>query len=154
MKIDRRNFTAGNWRVGALAFTLIEVVFATAIAALVMAGMFKGYTMAARRAQFSACSVAANATAMRQLEQCVAANWVPAYGVTNLFSSSLLVPQTGNLCLPIAQSNVVSCTNYTSITQISTSPAYAMIQVQCVWTFPSYGGTFTNTLAVLRAPNQ
>jgi hypothetical protein len=61
---------------------------------------------------------------------------------------------TGNLCLPSAQGNVITCTNITTINQISTVPPYAMIKVQCIWTFPNYGGTYTNTVAVLRAPNE
>jgi len=134
-------------------FTLIEVAFAAAIAALVLAGMFKGYNVAGQEAQFSACNLAANAEAMRQLEQIVSADWVPSYNVSELFSASLTVPQTGNLCLPSACGNVINCTNYATVTQVSASPAYAMIQVQCVWSFPNTSTRFTNTVAVLRAPN-
>jgi membrane-associated PAP2 superfamily phosphatase len=130
----------------------MELVFASAIAALVMAGIFQGYNMASRRAQYSACSLAANSIAMRQMEQCIAASWVPGYGATNLLT------QTGsystNLCLPSALSNVVSCTVSYTTSQLSTNPPYAMIQVQCVWTLPSYGGTFTNGFATMRAPNE
>jgi type II secretory pathway pseudopilin PulG len=134
------------------AFTLIEVVIAGAIAALVMAGMFEGYTMAGRRAQFSACSVAATSEAMHQLEGAFSAEWVPAYGENALLA--LGGTNTANLCLPIAESNLITCTNYTTVTEISTNPPYAMIQVQCVWGFPNYGGTYTNTVSVLRAPNE
>jgi prepilin-type N-terminal cleavage/methylation domain-containing protein len=152
MKIDRPTGTTGDRCAGQPAFTLIEVVIATAIAALVLAGLFQGYNMAGRRAQFSACSLAANTTAMRQLEQSVSASWIPSYGISTLLS------QNGsygtNLCLPSARGNVVNCTVTYSATQVSTNPPYAMVQAQCVWTFPGYGGTFTNTLAVLRAPNQ
>ena len=132
-------------------FTLIEIAFAAAIAALVMAGMFEGYTIAGREAQFSACNLAANTEAMRHLEQVVAADWIPSYNNNTLLGMS--GTQTGNLCLPVANGNVVNCTNYTTVTQISTTPPYAMVQVQCVWSFPTYGGTYTNTVAVLRAPN-
>lgn len=154
MKIDISTKTDGNRRAGLPAFTLIEVVLATAIAALVMAGMFQGFNMAGRQAQFSACSLAANATAMSRMEQVLSAEWVPSYNITNLLSSSLTTPQLDNLCLPSAQGNVVNCTNYVTVTQLSTNPPYAMIQVQCVWTFPSYGGVYTNTVAVLRSPNE
>jgi prepilin-type N-terminal cleavage/methylation domain-containing protein len=150
MKIDRLTGTAGNRRAGQPAFTLIEVVFATAIAALVLAGMFQGYNLAGRKAQYSACSLAANTTAMRQLELVNSANWVPANGQTQLLTLS--GTQTGNLCLPSAQGNVVNCTNVTTVTPVSTNPPYVMIQVQCSWTLPGYGGTYTNTVAVLRSP--
>ena len=48
--------------------------------------------------------------------------------------------------------SVVPCTNYITITQVSTNPPYAMIRVDCVWMFSDMG-KFTNTVAVLRAPN-
>jgi hypothetical protein len=154
MKIDTSTGIGGNRRGGQAAFTLIEVAFAAAVAALVMAGMFKGYNIASRRAQFAACSLAANTMAMQKMERVISANWIPSYGVNQLADSSLLAAQPTNLCLPSALSNVVNCTIYTSInTNTSVNPPYAMIQVQCVWTFPNYGGTFTNTVAVLRAPN-
>jgi hypothetical protein len=152
MKIDRPTRTARKQCAGHAAFTLIEVAFATAIGAVLFAGMFMGYNLAGRKAQFSACSLAANTTAMRQLELVTSADWVPSYGQTQLLTLS--GTQTGSLCLPSAQGNVVSCTNVTTVTPVSSSPAYAMIQVQCSWTFPGYGGVYTNTVAVLRAPNQ
>jgi prepilin-type N-terminal cleavage/methylation domain-containing protein len=136
---------------GQAGFTMIEVTFAAAIAALVLAGMFQGYDVAGRRAQFSACNLAANTQAMRQLEQVEAAQWVPSYSETELLTLSSTT--TANLCLPSANGNLINCTNYTTVTLISANPPYAMIQVQCVWNFPTYGGTYTNTIAVLRAPN-
>jgi prepilin-type N-terminal cleavage/methylation domain-containing protein len=132
-------------------FTMIEVTFAAAIAALVLAGMFEGYNMAGMQAQFSACNLAASTQAMKQLEQVEAAEWVPSYNENQLLTMSGTA--TGNLCLPSANGNLINCTNYTTVSQISANPPYAMIQVQCVWSFPTYGGTFTNTVAVLRAPN-
>jgi len=152
MKIDRTTGTAKNQRGGQEAFTLIEVAFAAAIAALVLAGMFQGYNLVGRQAQYSACSLAANTIAMGQLEKVLAANWVPAPPYTNNTLLTLSSTNTGNLCLPSAQGNVVNCTTTTTITLISSNPPYAGILVQCVWTLPSYGGTYTNSVAVLRAP--
>ena len=152
MKIKRPSGTARNRSAGHAGFTLIEVAFATAIAALMLAGMFQGYNLAGRRAQFSACSLAANTTAMGQLEQVIAANWVPSPPYANNLLLTLSSTNMTNLCLPSAQGNVVNCTNITTVTLVSTNPPYAMVQVQCIWSFPDYGGTFTNTVAVLRAP--
>jgi hypothetical protein len=152
MRIDRIANTSRRWRGGNGAFTLVEVAFAGAIAALVLAGMFEGYNIAGRRAQFSACSLAANAKAMQQIEGVFSANWVPAYGQLQLLGLSST--QLDNLCLPSAASNTVNCTNYVTVKQVSTNPTYALIQVSCVWTFPSYGGVYTNTVSVLRAPNE
>lgn len=154
MKIVRPTGAIENRSAGRAGFTLIEVVLATAIAVLLLAGMFQGYNMAGRNAQYAACNTAANASAMQQLEQIISTDWVPSYGKLQLFSPSLTNSFSVKLCLPSAQGNVVPCTNYTTVAQISTNPPYAMIQVQCVWTFPGYGGVYTNTVAVIRAPNE
>lgn len=149
MNISAPVLNRGSFRQG--GFTMIEVAFAAAIAALVLAGMFEGYNMVGMRAQFSACNLAANSEAMKVLEQINSATWVPSYGENQLLT--LGSTNGDNLCLPSAGGNVVNCTNYATVTQLSASPPYAMIQVQCVWTFPSYGGVFTNTVAMIRAPN-
>jgi type II secretory pathway pseudopilin PulG len=140
-------------RGAAPAFTLIEVAVALAISVLVMAGMFQGYTMASRRAQFSSYDLAANAMAMQQMESIVAATWVVSgTSVTNIFSPSLTNTQVSALCLPNSATNLVYATNYATVTQISTNPPYLMVQVSCVWSFMGMG-TFTNTVAALRAPD-
>jgi prepilin-type N-terminal cleavage/methylation domain-containing protein len=135
------------------AFTLIEVAVALAISVLVMGGMFKGYTMASRRAQFSSYQLAANAMAMQQMESIVAATWVVSgTSVTNIFSPSLTNMQVSALCLPNSATNLVYATNYATVTQVSTNPPYLMVQVRCVWNFMGMG-IFTNTVAVLRSPD-
>ena len=149
MRICRSDQSRG----GVSAFTLIEVTVALAISVLMMAGMFKGYTMASRRAQFSSYQLAANAMAMQQMESIVAANWVVSgTSVTNIFSASLTNMQVSALCLPNSATNLVYATNFATVTQISTNPPYIMVQVSCVWSFMGMG-VFTNTVAVLRAPD-
>lgn len=132
-------------------FTLIEVAVASAIAALLFAGIFGGYTVIARRVQFAAYDLAGNSCAMKQMEQIIDSQWVPSSGITNLFTS---YPNTVSnyLYLPSQQGSFTACTNYVTITSASSSPPYAMIRVDCVWSFPNTG-LFTNTVAVLRAPN-
>jgi prepilin-type N-terminal cleavage/methylation domain-containing protein len=135
------------------AFTLIEVAVALAIAALMMAGMFQGYTLASRRAQFSAFQLAANAMAMQQMESIVAATWViSGTSKTNIFSPSRTNTQVNALCVPSSGTNLVYATNYATVQQISTNPPYVMVQVNCVWNFMGMG-VFTNTVSVLRAPD-
>ena len=137
----------------ASAFTLIEVAVATAIAVLVMAGMFEGYSIASRQAQFSSFSLAANAMAMQQMESIVAATWVVSgTSVTNIFSPVLTNTQVNALCLPSSGTNLVYGTNYATVRQVSTNPPYLMVQVSCVWNFMGMGN-FTNTVAVLRGPD-
>jgi len=140
-------------RRGSSAFTLIEVVVAMAIAVLVMAGMFEGYNVASRQAQFSSYQLAANAMAMQQLESIVAATWVVSgTSVTNMFSPSLTNSQVSALCLPNSGTNLVYATNFATVKQISSNPPYALVQVSCIWSFIGLG-TFTNTVAALRAPD-
>src|ERR1700678_1262581 len=136
-------------RGAAPAFTLIEVAVAVAVAALVMAGLFQGYTMSSRRAQFSAFQLAANSMAIQQMESIVAATWViSGTSVTNIFSPSLTNTQVNALCLPSSGTNLVYATNYATVQQISTNPPYVMVQVSCVWSFMGMG-VFTNTISVL-----
>jgi len=135
------------------AFTLIEVAVALGVAVLVMAGMFKGYTMASRRAQFSSFQLAAQAMAMQQMESILAATWViSGTSVTNIFGPSLTKTQVNALCLPSSGTNLVYGTNYATVQQISTYPPYVMVQVSCVWNFMGMG-IFTNTVAALRSPD-
>jgi prepilin-type N-terminal cleavage/methylation domain-containing protein len=142
-------------RHGGLApgFTLVEIAVALAISVLLMAGMFKGYTMASRRAQFSSFQLAANAMAMQQMESIVAATWViSGTSVTNIFSPKLTSTQVNALCVPSSGTNLVYGTNYATVRQLSTYPPYVMVQVSCVWNFMDMG-TFTNTVGVLRSPD-
>jgi prepilin-type N-terminal cleavage/methylation domain-containing protein len=135
------------------AFTLIEVVVALAISVLVMTGMFKGYNIASRRAQYSAYQLAASQMAMQQMESIVAATWVVSgTSVTNILSPTLSGTQVNALCLPNSGTNLVYATNYATVTNISLNPPYIYVQVNCVWSFMGMG-TFTNTVAVLRGPD-
>jgi hypothetical protein len=125
---------------------------ATAITALLCTAMVEAYLTGSFKSQYAACSLAANMQAMRKIEQVIFANWIPSYGITNVFNPALTNVDIENLEMPVAITNVLTCTNYTTITQLSTNPPYLMIRVDCVWAFNGQG-TFTNTVAVLRCPN-
>jgi hypothetical protein len=135
------------------AMTLIEIVVALGISVLLMTGLFQGYTMVSRRAMFSSYSVAADALAMKQMEEIVPASWIPTLGVTNLFNPVLTTTQTNALGMPGSSTNLIYATNYASLRQVSTSPPYVMIRVDCVWSFMDMG-MFTNTVAVMRGPDE
>lgn len=138
---------------GFRAFTLIEVSVAMLVAVIAMAGMFEGYTMASRRAQFSSYSLAASATAMKQMERIVASQWViSGISVTNIFNSALTTPLVTSLGMPSNGTNLVYATNYSTVTQLSTNPPYLMVRVDCAWNFMGMG-TFTNSLGVIRGPD-
>ena len=76
------------------------------------------------RSQYAACSLAANMQAMKKIEQVIFANWIPSYGMTNIFNPALTNIDTENLEMPVAITNVVTCTNYTTVTLLSTNPPY------------------------------
>ncbi len=142
----------GRTVAGVRAFTLAEVIMAAAIAALLCTAVVKCYFISSYRSQYAACSLAANMQAMKKIEQAIFANWIPNYGVTNVFNPALTNIDREDLEMPVALTNVLTCTNYTTITQLSTNPPYLMIRVDCVWGFNGLA-TYTNTLAVLRGPN-
>jgi hypothetical protein len=58
-------------------------------------------------------------------------------------SNTLYLPNIGDITVPY--------TNFITISNISSSPPYALVRVDCVWAFIDMG-TFTNTVAVIRAP--
>jgi hypothetical protein len=133
--------------------TLMEVVMALAISVISMAGMFKGYILVSRRAIYASYSNAAGALAMKQMEQIEAASWVPSSGITNLFNPALTQTQSNVLGMPGTAANLIYATNYATVSLVSQNPPFAMIKVRCVWSYIDMG-TFTNAMAVLRAPDQ
>jgi prepilin-type N-terminal cleavage/methylation domain-containing protein len=135
------------------AFTLIEVAVAVAVMGLVMAGMFEGYILASRRAQYASYSLAASAQAMLRMERIVGSSWtVSGTPCTNLFNPSLTNTTTVALCMPSNGTNLAYATNIVTVQQLSTNPPYVWVQVSCVWGFMGLG-TFTNTVGLLKAPS-
>ena len=144
----------GNRRSRALfsAFTLVEVVISVAILALCLGGIVYGHVLQARRAEWSAYSLAGQSLASQAIEQARSAQWDPqAWPVidelppTNFFK----VEQ-----LDLLRSGVpVSATNFIRITEVSTNPPLRQIEVACTWMFMNRG-PFTNTMISLRAPDQ
>ena len=139
------------------AFTLVEVLVAFLCGALMIAVMVKGYVMSSRRAAFAAFSQAAEAMAIKQMERVMTASWRPDANLDQLVSSNF-PPDVDYLCLPVTQTNLINCTNYTTITTLGTAPYLKMIQVDCVWTFTVQASTnlqqvFTSTVATVRGPS-
>jgi len=134
------------------AFTLVEVAITTLIAAMVIGGIIYGYIQSAYRAEWSGYSLAAQALATQRLEQTRAAKWDPAADVDELISSNF--PDVVSILdLPVAGTNVVSATNFTTISWISTNvPMLKMVRVDCVWMGPR-GVVFTNSSATYRMPD-
>ena len=138
---------------GSGAFTLAEVVISTALSALMMAGVIYGYVGTAKRAEWNGYSLAAQSLAQMGMEQVRAARWDPdaAVGLDEVQATNF--PATTNILdIPIAGTNVVYATNYTTITLVRATPPLKCIQVSCVWNFMGYRN-FTNTVITYRAPD-
>lgn len=130
-----------------ISIMLMGVVFGTALLA---------YTQSSTRAEWSGMSLAAQAMALRQVEQFHAAKWdtqatPPMDQTTNIPS-----PVISILDLPISGTNVVWATNTCTVTNftVSTSPLaiVKMITVNTTWRFN--GVLFTNSVVDYRAPDQ
>lgn len=138
----------------AAAFTLVEVVVAMSIAAVLMAGLMLGYLQTLERAEWSAHSLAANSLALMRVEQTRAAKWdTLATPRVDQLTQTSFPPAVEILDIPIAGTNMALATNFTTITTISSDPPLRLVQVDCVWSFHN-GRVFTNTIITYRAPDQ
>ena len=140
--------------VGIAAFTLAEVVVSLAIASTVISGIVTGYINCVYRAEWLACSVAAQSMATQRLEQIRSARWdtlanPPLDEVTTNQFPMVIQP----LSLPQAGTNVINATNRTFITVISSDPPMRLIRVECTWRFPGRR-VYTNSLTTYRSPAQ
>ncbi len=134
--------------------TLVEVLLASVLAGLTMSGILYGYSLSARRAEWSAYSLAGQSLAMMRIEQTRACKWDPNGWPPQDFLLNASFPQRVDvLDIPTSGTNLVYATNTTTITQISTAPPLKMIRVDCTWRFASRG-LFTNTVVTYRAPDQ
>ena len=87
------------------------------------------------------------------MEGIVASQWVVSGAtITNIFNPILTATQVTPLCVPNTSTNFIYGTNYVTLTEVSTNPPYILIRVDCAWNFMGMG-TFTNTIAVMRAPD-
>jgi type II secretory pathway pseudopilin PulG len=145
--------TIGISRKRRQAFTLMEALIASTIAAIMFGGIVYGYVQSSRSAEWSAFSFAAQSMAMQRLEQARSCKWDPEAtpAVDQLVSSNFTV-QVNVLDVPMSGSNVTYATNITTITTISTAPPLKMISVDTVWQFIN-GKNYTNSIATYRAPD-
>lgn len=135
------------------AFTLAEVVIASAIGAITIGAALYGYVLSAKRAEWSGYSLAANSLALQRLEQTRGARWEldGAETIDEVVSTNFPM-QTNVLDIPMSGTNIVWATNYTYIKTVSQFPPLRMIRVDCQWMFMGKG-PFTNTVVTYRAPN-
>ena len=137
------------------AFTLIEMLVVSLVVSLAVTGITMGYSMAARRAEWSAYSLAAQSLASQRIEQSRAAKWDPLASppVDELVATNFL-EQVDVLDIPMFGTNQVYATIYTTINDLSDNQkSMKMIQVDAVWMFVDRG-PFTNSVVTYRAPDQ
>ena len=163
----------GAARMRAGGFTLIEVVIATAIVALVFGGVITAYIQSGMRVQWSGYSLAAQSLATQVLEQAKSAVWDPAQAVpvnnlTNLnlvgasYNSSTRTYtgySTGVLDVPYSGTNFILATNYVTVQFLivggATNVQMQFVRVDTVWPFQlrKLNLFFTNTACTMVAPD-
>jgi len=142
------------------AFTLIEVVVSVVIGTMLVVGIANGYSQSARRAEWSAYSLAAQSLAMQRMELARAAKWdILAYDPTPGRTNSDKLVQVNFpmavdvLDIPITGTNITYATSTTTITpNVGGNPLLRMVNVQTVWPFLN-GRRFTNSVVTYRAPD-
>lgn len=146
------------------AFSLIEVMIAFLIFGLVTAGILYGYVQANRIAEWSSMSLGAQSFASQGVEEALAAKW--DMQANNQVVADLLPPISftapTNIVQPdtndVPQSGApLLLTNYVSISwkdNLTNGPYLRQIKSQVVWRFPLTGKFFTNTIILLRSPDQ
>jgi prepilin-type N-terminal cleavage/methylation domain-containing protein len=154
-------FGQTNRQKAGAAFTLVEVVMAMAILALVMAGMIYCYVESNRRAEWSALSLAAQASAVEAVEQARAAAWdvhvivndqlLQGQTYTNYTQTNvMLIPSTGQ---PMIATNFVTVSNI-NLMFTPTNLPMRQIRADCLWMYPYTQTWFTNTVITWRAPDE
>lgn len=147
-------------------FTLAEILMAFGIFTLVASGMIYGYVQSNRMAEWSALSLAAQSYASQGAEQARAADWRPRdYPATNgpntmdeLPPTNLPptrnvfdIPMKGN---PSSSDFAFFVTNRVTITTVTLNPPLRQIRSDAEWKFYLTGQKYTNTVILLRAPDQ
>lgn len=134
--------------------TLTEVLMSMCVALITIGGCIQGYLHAANQAEKSAYSLAAQSLASQGLEQVRAAKWdLVATPPVDQVVPTNFPAMVSVLDVPVAGTNSVYATNFTTITAVSTTPPLRLVQVDCVWQFMERG-VFTNTVVSYRAPDQ
>jgi len=151
MNILKQSFFAGSRQPQ--AFTLVESVIASGLAALAFGSILYGYVVSARNSEWSAHSLAAQSMAVAKMEQTRAARWDPtASPVVDDLVSTNFVDDVRVLDVPTAGTNAIYATNFTMIDTVSTSPPLRKIKVRCVWRFANER-LYTNDIITYRAPD-
>jgi type II secretory pathway pseudopilin PulG len=133
---------------------LAEVLIALAITGLMVASVVSGYLFSITSAEKSALSLAANNRAMERLEETRAAKWdLSSYPPVDELAETNFPVTVVALDLAGAGPGVTYATNFTRITELSSSPPLKQIHVDCVWRFRGMQ-LVTNSIDTCRSPDQ
>jgi prepilin-type N-terminal cleavage/methylation domain-containing protein len=133
--------------------TLIEVLVALAISGLAVGGIVSGYIYSFSSSDRWGLSLAAHSHALARIEDTRSAKWdTSSWPSTDQLVSSNFPPQTVVLDLSGTGARATYATNYTQISQLSTTPPLKMVRVDCVWRFK--GALETNSIVTCRSPDQ
>jgi type II secretory pathway pseudopilin PulG len=135
----------------ASAFTLAELIVAIGVSAMMLASLMIGYVAAARRAEWTAMSEAAQRLVVSRMEQVRSARWdlTASVPIDELVSSNF-PPQIEEIYTPMGGSNLTYCTNLVAISLIRAKPPVKLIRVECHWQFINRR-LFTNSLMLYRS---
>jgi type II secretory pathway pseudopilin PulG len=134
--------------------TLVEVLIALAISGLAMASIVGGYLFASGSAEKSALSLAANASALRRIEETRCARWIiSTFPATDEVVATNFPDTVVKLDFSGSGTGITYATNHTIISQISTNPYLKRVRVDCIWPYKA-GTVFTNSIETCRAPDQ
>jgi type II secretory pathway pseudopilin PulG len=152
-----------NPRSGASGFTLIETLVAFAVFAMVVSGVIYGYVQTNRMAEWSAISLAAQSFASQGAEQARAAKWDPwAYPSntnTDQTPAGSVWTNTGIFDIPIKGNPTNGNfgffeTDIVSVVTVTLNPPLRKIVSTTYWNFYLTGTAYSNTVVLLRAPDQ
>jgi len=164
------HFAPSKNRTRCTGFTLVEVLISFVIFSLCISGLIYGYVTVNRMAEWSSMSLAAQSSASQGAERARAANWRPRdYPATNgpgtmdelppsasgdpVFTNVdyFDIPTKGD---PSSKDFDSWVTNYVWVTNISANPSLRLIRSDAIWTFPLTGTVYTNSIILMRAPDQ
>jgi Tfp pilus assembly protein PilV len=149
-------------------YALGEVLLAFGVLSLIFAGLIYGYVQANRMSEWSSMSLAAQANAAEGAEQARAADWRPrdwpqtnGPGTMDELTNGTVIITNDIMDIPIQGSPTNTATSFwvTNIITISDvfsnkNPQLRQIRSDCHWIFPLTGQPQTNTVILLRAPDQ